>query len=137
METAEIILADTGLTPEIDQGLLEIALGDFEGEREADLRDRMGEAFDHWRGLHFTKAAPNGESIFDAIKRLGATLASVGTRHSEENVLLVAHQGINMAIMSAISGRTDLEDLANFRQRNDQVEVWDLSKGVRLERFEV
>ena len=137
VETAEIILAGSGLEAHADERLLEISLGDFEGEREADLRERLGAEFDSWRGLCFTEAAPNGETIFDAIERVSGLVEELSQRAVEENVLIVAHQGVNMALMAAISGRHDLESLADFRQRNDQVEVWDLARRSRRERFDV
>ena len=114
LETAEIIVAGTRLVPSIDESLLEISLGDFEGEHEGVLKERMGDAFDRWRALHFTEAAPDGESIFTAIKRIEPTLSAVHRAGVEGNVLLVGHQGINMAIMAAVSKRHDLESLADL-----------------------
>ena len=136
-ETAEIIVTGTKLTPEIDTTLLEIRLGDFEGEHEATLKEQMGDAFDRWRALHFTTAAPGGETIYAAIERIRPTLSAIESITPSENVLLVGHQGINMALMAAMSGREDLESLGDFRQRSDQVEVWDLERGDRIERFDI
>lgn len=137
VETAHIIIAGTGLTSETDALLLEISLGDFEGVHEATLKETVGDEFDRWRARHFTEAAPNGETLYEAIHRVQPLLATLSTSSAQQNVLLVGHQGINMAIMAALSKRQDLESLADFRQRNDQVEVWDCARGVRIERFDV
>ena len=137
VETAEIIVAGTGLAPETDEALLEISLGDFEGEHEAALKRRMGDDFDQWRALHFTKSAPGGETLYEAMDRIRPSLATIQALGADNNVLIVGHQGINMAIMAALSGCHNLANLADFRQRNDQVEVWDLDRGERIERFDV
>ena len=136
-ETAEIIFASTDVDPQIDTALIEISLGDFEGELEETLKTRLGDVFDEWRTQHFTKAAPNGETIDEAIERIQPTLASIRGMQGEPDVLLVGHQGINMAIMAALSGRKDLQSLGDFRQRNDQVEVWSIERGERIRRFDV
>ena len=137
VETTEIIVAGTGLVSEPDEALLEISLGDFEGEHETALKQRMGDAFDQWRALHFTKSAPQGETLYEAMDRIRPVLKTLQRLGSGQNVLIVAHQGINMAIMAVLSGCEDLASLADFRQRNDQVEVWDLEQGMRIERFDV
>ena len=137
VESTEIILAGTGLVAEIDASLVEISLGDFEGEYEATLKAQMGDAFERWRGLHFTEAAPNGESLYAAIDRIRPTLSAIRASGVDQNVLMVAHQGINMAIMAGLSTRVDLPSLADFRQRNDQVEVWDYERGERIDQFDV
>ena len=137
IETANIVTVNTGLTPEIDESLLEISLGDFEGMHEATLEENIGDEFNRWRSLHFTEAAPNGETIYEAIDRVQPLLSALVSSGTDQNVLLVGHQGINMAIMSALSKRQDLESLADFRQRNDQIEVWDCVQGERIERFDV
>ena len=137
LDTANIITAGSTPIPEIDESLLEISLGDFEGVYEATLKETIGDGFDRWRSLHFTEAAPNGETLFEAIERVQPLLSNLITMSADQNVLMVGHQGINMAIMSALSKRQDLGSLADFRQRNDQIEVWDSARGERMERIDV
>ena len=136
-ETAQIIVAGDDVETYVDPDLIELSLGDFEGQSEADLRASMGEEFDAWRASCFTQAAPNGETIFDAIVRAARALEALIAGQPTNNYLLVAHQGMNMAVMALLSGRTDLKSLSDFKQANDQVEVWDTVQGRRLERFSV
>ncbi len=135
VETARIVLNDTGTALSVDPRLTEIALGEYEGRKEAELREELGTAFSAWRDACFTVPAPGGESILDAMRRALAALARFENDAGDENLLIVGHQGINMAIMAAISGRTDRQSLMSFKQRNDQVEVWDLGSKHRLEGF--
>ncbi len=44
---------------------------------------------------------------------------------------------VNMAIKVAISGKSNIEIAATFRQSNDQVDVWDMQKVQRIEQFKV
>lgn len=136
-ETARIVLENTATALVTDQRLTEIALGDFEGCLESDLRRALGTAFDEWRRLNFTRGAPHGETVHEAIDRAAAVLGEIGEASRHGDVLIVAHQGINMAMMAAISGCSAAEDLAGFKQRNDQVEVWDTATRRRVTRFEV
>lgn len=136
-ETAEIILVDTDVEARVDADLIELSLGDFEGQPEADLRVSMGSKFDRWRAGCFTEPAPNGESLYEGIERARRALETLIAGQPAANCLVVAHQGMNMAIMASLSGCTDLESLVDFRQANDQVEIWDTVKGRRIERFNV
>ena len=40
-----------------------------------------------------------------------------------------------MAMMVVLSGRSDTGSAAGFRQRNDEVDVWDMDRGERIEVF--
>ena len=130
--TAEIILEGCGVTLSVDDNLQELSLGDFEGRYEAHLRDELGCKFEQWRAKHFREPAPNGESVHDAIHRLVPLVERLRAVDTSGNLMVVAHQGINMAMMAAISGRTDLASLASFKQRNDQVVMWDLASNQHL-----
>lgn len=136
-ETAGIVLQDTGLDAWPDADLMELSVGDFEGQLESTLKTSLGDGFDQWRDGCFTEPAPNGESLFEAMQRAERALnLLIGEAHGE-NSLMVAHQGINMAVLATLSKRTDIESLVGFRQANDEVEVWDTEAGVRLRKFKV
>ena len=136
-ETATIILQQCDLEAGIDNDLIELSVGDFEGQPESELQATMGQAFDDWRAGCFTRAAPNGETVFEAMVRAERVLASLIAGRHDDDFLIVGHQGINMAIMASLSRRTDIDSLTDFKQANDQVEVWDTRSGKRLERFSV
>ena len=137
VETAKIILedSDTPFTPE--PTFMEISLGDFEGQLEADLRKRMGPAYDAWRDTQYTVAPPNGESILQGAERVYDALMALKASAIAGDVLIVAHQAVNMAMKVAISGRSDISSAASFRQSNDEVEVWDMAQHARIDQFKV
>jgi len=135
VETACIILEGSGLEPVIEPRFIEVSLGAFEGRLEADLRLELGEAYDQWRAMQYTLAAPGGESILDAAARVAPALQLLRPLAAGGNVLVVAHQAVNMAMKVALSGRTDRASAAEFRQNNHEVDIWDMAAGRQLERF--
>lgn len=137
VDTARIIVQGTDTPYEPEPGFMEITFGDFEGQLESDLRDRYGSAFDEWRDSQYTTAPPGGESIIDGARRVKPYLDELREDAMEGDVLVVAHQAINMAMKVAISGRSDVESAAGFRQNNNEVDVWDMARGERIEMWQV
>jgi broad specificity phosphatase PhoE len=136
--TAEILLDGTGLEAVIEPRFIELSMGDFEGELEADLAQRYGAAYDDWRAAQYTVPAPGGgEDIITAAARVRPALVELTALAIAGDVLVVAHQAVNMAMKVALSGRTDIDSAATFRQHNHEVDVWDAERGTRLEVFSV
>ena len=135
VETLHILLEDDPVPHRPEAALLELALGEYEGRLEAEIRAAEGEAFDRWRETGFRQAAPGGESIADGIARVRPLLDELRAVASESDVLLVAHQAINIAIKAALSGRDDDAALAAFKQANDEVDICDPLSGVVVERL--
>jgi broad specificity phosphatase PhoE len=135
--TARIILEGTGLTACVEPAFIELSMGDFEGRYEADLAAEHGTAFEAWRDSQYIIAPPNGESIVGSAERVRPALEALAPQAIAGEVLIVAHQAVNMAMKVAISGKTDVASAASFRQHNDQVDVWDMARRERLESFRV
>ena len=137
VDTARIILegTDTPFVPE--PGLMEVSLGDFEGRLEDDLRLELGPAYDVWRDTQYTMAPPGGESIIEGARRVAQYLEPLREAATGGHILIVAHQAINMAIKVALSGRSDVASAATFRQDNNEVDVWDMESGTRIEMWKV
>ena len=134
-QTAEIILSETNIPIDFDDRLIELSFGEFEGHYEAELHDKFEETFDEWRRQCFLDAAPGGESLDEAVTRVSSLVHEI--RRTNGNCLIVAHQAINMAVMAAISQRKDVASLLDFKQRNNQLECWDLLRGTRIERVTI
>lgn len=135
--TATILLLDSGLESIIEPALIEIDLGEYEGELESVLRERYGARFDHWRLQRFAVPAPRGESFSQAVDRLRQGMGGILERAVEEEVLLVGHQAINAALKSLISGREERADVDSFFQANDEIDVWDVARGERVEQLKL
>jgi len=133
-ETAQIILEGTGVVAVSDARLLEIELGEYEGRRESELRAEFGDDYTAWRAANFTIAAPGGEDLATAMHRVGPVMGHWGRHAQRQDVLIVAHQMINMAMKAVISGVHDRGSLATFKQGNDEVDIWDAA-GRRIDCF--
>lgn len=137
-QTAQIILEGKATELVVEPLFIELEFGGFEGEYEADLKERYGEAFEQWRESQYTLTPPaGGENIIDGAKRVIPGLEKILPEAKVGNVLLVAHQAVNMAIKVAISGKTDIQSAASYRQNNDEIDVWDIVANTRLEQFKV
>ncbi|MCB1220401.1 MAG: histidine phosphatase family protein [Planctomycetales bacterium] len=137
VETARIIVQGTDTPYQPEPGFMEISFGDYEGRLETELQDEYGSAYTKWRESQYTTAPPGGESILDGAARVKPYLIQLLQSAIDGDVLVVAHQAINMAMKVAISGRSDVESAAGFRQNNDEVDVWDMQERERIEMWKV
>ena len=134
-ETAQILGEEVGCYVETESALTELDLGDFEGQLESDLRERDPIGYEAWReGCHL-RAAPGGETIHDVAARVGQFVAGLDD-HSGD-ILIVGHQGVNMAIKAQLSNCFSQECLTSFRQQNDEIDVWQLSPAKSLRQLRV
>ena len=136
--TAEVILDGSGTPLAVEEGLIELEFGGFEGRLESELRSELGEAFESWRESHYTLPPPlGGEDIITGAERVRPALERMRPQALIEDVLAVAHQAVFMALKVAITGRTDVASARAFKQNNDEVEAWDLARGECYARFKV
>ena len=96
---AEIIGARLGLTPIRERNLRELDIGLWEGKSWAEL---MEEYPQEWRARLADMAnyrAPRGESLSDLSDRVMPVIKGLASRHTGEEVLVVAHGGTNRVIL--------------------------------------
>jgi alpha-ribazole phosphatase len=115
LETAAPIAERHGLTPQIHDDLREIDFGELEGERYEDLERRRPELFRSW--MQWAKdptrvAFPGGESFAELRTRALAAAEEIRECHHGSSAALVAHGGVNRAILAA---SLELPDHALFR----------------------
>lgn len=125
IETASII---TGLPPdeiEISPALAEAELGDWEARYEEGIIAELGDAYFAWTEHAGLIPPPNGESLFHVMARLYEPLEAWLAEAVEKNVLIVAHQGTNAALLMLITGSVSKESAKAFRRNNSQVDVID------------
>ena len=123
IETARAI-ADDDSRILIDDRLIEIDLGEYDGRYEDDIEQQIGtQQYDLWRKNNFRTAAPGGET-FDQLRNRVEEFYSHLVESETDQSIIVAHQGVLMALKSVISGRSSATALGSFKQQNDVVEVW-------------
>ena len=124
VETAKILLQGSHVIAQNNLALAELDMGDYEGCKEKDVRDLLGnEKYDQWRSTMMRVPAPGGESITDVACRLQPVITWLGQQIG--NVLIVGHQYVNMALKAQLCNRFDSSDLLEFKQANDEIDIWD------------
>ena len=110
---------------EIDSRLVELDFGEFEGRLESELGKELGERYDEWKSRMDLDPAPSGEGSLDVARRgepvLSALLDTPG------HVLVVGHQVVNMALKAKLSNCFTVACLESFRQRNDEIDLWEIT----------
>ena len=136
-ETAKIIGTETCTITE-DQRLIEIDLGDYDGLFEDDISRQVGEEkYQQWRSQNFLIPAPNGESFAQLRTRVGEFLVRIEEQHKDSRVMIVAHQGVFVALKSVISNNTEPDVLEGYKQKNSEIEVWNTATRRCESRWEV
>ncbi len=124
-ETAEILMGGFDLALEIDSRLVELDLGEFEGRLESELRKELGERYDEWKSRIYLDPAPSGEGILDVARRVEPVLPALFD--TPGHVLVVGHQGVNIALKANLTNCFTVECLSSFRQRNDEIDLWEIT----------
>ena len=86
-QTDQAVADLKGLTPIVDERLIETNFGDFEGA------PRYCEGYQAAKRDHF-KRYPNGESYFDMAYRIYNFLFEIKEKYADKKVLVVSHGGV-------------------------------------------
>jgi broad specificity phosphatase PhoE len=133
-QTAEemyTVLSDGGIAlpePLVVEALHEIDLGEWEGKRVREIRERFPDAYEargHALGTYHT---PGGESFLEAGVRFQKAIeAYLPDLDESESLLVVAHAGVIRAYLSLRMGR-DLDHLMDLPLPNASVTELQLSR---------
>lgn len=116
-DTAQAIADATGAPLTIDERLIEVDYGRFEGLDRAGASARFGAAFDAWRADPFGAPVPGMEPLADALERARAGTAAALETH--EHPVIVGHQGILRVVLVALG---ELAPGDYFTKRLDEAE---------------
>jgi ribonuclease H / adenosylcobalamin/alpha-ribazole phosphatase len=89
-QTAEAVAAATGVAVEVDEGLMELDFGDWEGLSFGEARARWPAELTAWLADPAV-APPGGESFDQAAARVGPALDRVVAAHPGQVVVVVSH----------------------------------------------
>ena len=114
LQTIAPLAKHAGLEPVVEDGLAEIAYGNWEGltKEEARAQDPEGYA---WYAVDTTsRAAPGGgETAFQVAARAMPVLERIKARHTEGRVLVVSHKATIRIMICALLGM----DVRQFRDK--------------------
>ena len=99
-----------------DEGLQEIAHGEWEGLLASEIRARDPERLQAWREAPETVQMPGGESLQGVLDRTWPALArACEGLGADDTLLVVAHDAVNRVLLCKVLG-LPLSRLWNFRQ---------------------
>jgi broad specificity phosphatase PhoE len=101
--TAQAIADAIGLEPEIEEGLQEMSIGDWEGRTFAHLRD-VDRLWERWKADP-SFAPPNGESPLLFTTRVPGTFQKLVEAHPGETILVVSHGGVISNLLAQWLGK--------------------------------
>jgi broad specificity phosphatase PhoE len=128
-DTAAVI-HDAGYPPcpfEVEPGLTEQDLGEWQGLRHADLPARLADPAHPFWPLGAAETPPGGESMVQVMARVGDTMERLAEAHGERDVICISHGG---AIRAAVAHALGVDAQACLH-----LSIQNLSLTV-LERFE-
>lgn len=114
--TAEIALGARAGMLALDEGLAEIAHGEWEGKLASEIRAVDPERLRAWREAPETVRMPGGESLDEVMTRSWAALVRACEGLADDDVLLVvAHDAVNRLIVARVLG-LPIARMWSFRQ---------------------
>ncbi len=116
--TAEAILAGRSLALELDDRLIEISHGEWEGQLATDIEISHAEMLGVWRTKpgRTAPAGPGAETLGDVEVRAWAALERVCSKLGpDETALVTAHDAVNRVLLCRVLG-IPLERIWSFRQ---------------------
>lgn len=115
--TAEIIAKNQNLSCILDDRLVEMNFGDWEGLTHEQIKKSYPEEFKIWRSEPHMATIPNGETISIVQERMVAFLNDIIIKSGDENILVVSHSAtIKLLLLHILS--MDLNHYYNLQQDN-------------------
>jgi broad specificity phosphatase PhoE len=115
-QTIDHVARQLGIPPVIDERLNEIDSGCIEGMSDEEIQQNYPEV---WQGFHERSTDfcfPEGETGEEARQRIAGFLEEKRQAHSDENILLVSHEGLIRILMC------HLMDLPVYKRWNFHVD---------------
>jgi len=113
--TAEI--ASGGREVMVDERLIEVDFGDWEGKTKEEFIAENAFLWDNWMNApENNKAGGTGESATEIVARVSSFFDEMISRHENQTIMVVGHNGINRLFMASKLGMP----LKNYRQLAQQ-----------------
>jgi broad specificity phosphatase PhoE len=119
-QTASLL---AGFEPEIDERLVEMAWGDWEGRTLVDLREELGDLMVAWEAKGLDFHGPNGESPRDVQTRMAPMLQEIAAAGAP--TLAVTHKGFIRALY-ALAIDWDMVNKPPVKLLDDRVHLFKL-----------
>ncbi len=127
VKSAEIVAGPFNLKPIINDGLKERNFGAWEGMTFDEIKEKWPDAFNAWAENPLQFSPMEGESTLDVRDRAMKTFNDIVPKHKEESIAIVAHGGLNRAILCELLC-VPLENIFRIEQdfaALNEIELWD------------
>jgi alpha-ribazole phosphatase len=111
--TAEALTSRVTIPTTFDDGLREVAYGEWEGLRHEDVKERWPEAYEHWARDPASRGTPGGETAFQVAARAVPVIERIREKHEHGRVLVVSHKATIRILACSLLGL----DVRLFRDR--------------------
>ena len=113
LDTARAVAAPHGLAVQIEQGLIEMDIGEADGLTLAEVGSRYPGLLEAWASEEGPdQPMPGGERLVDVQERAWAAVQDLAARHADETVAAVAHNFVILTLLVRVLGIR----LAQFRR---------------------
>lgn len=113
LDTARVAADAIGLDVVVDEGLIEMDVGEIEGATFEVMRKRYGELLRRWFSQEVGDVPmPGGESLRDVQDRAWAAIQRIRESHPDDTVLAVTHNFVILTLLCRVLGLS----LTHFRQ---------------------
>jgi phosphoserine phosphatase len=129
LETANLCASYHRLDVKIEERLIEINHGEWEGLLSHEVGERWGAELQLWRTKVIGVQMPGGENIDEVRDRSMVALNHIVQLHQDQTVLIVAHDAVNKAILCSVL-ETDLSHFWQIKQDNCCMNVIEYIEGV-------
>ncbi len=119
MQTARLAFGDA-LAIEPREGLREIRLGKWEGEKATTLRRRYPREVELWFHRPSAVRIPGAETVGQFRRRVAREIGGIRAAHADGEIAIVTHGGVICAYLTFALGMK-LDDLWSFKIRNGSV----------------
>lgn len=118
IQTAEIINKGRNLEIKLDERLAERDPGTMLGKKRKEINKEI------WNSLSLDKTPENAETLKAGLIRTRSILNEIHSTYPNEKVLIVTHNFICKCIWMIEDEITDLEQINNFYQENNEVKKY-------------
>ena len=111
--TATPLSEATGQPLIIRDGIKECNYGEWEGKTKAEVNEQFHDDYVHWMTEPAWNAPKGGETAVEVRNRAMVVIAEIEEKHTDGNVLLVAHRTTLRIVLCSLLGM----DLGRYRDR--------------------
>ncbi len=127
-QTAEIIAQATGLKPLVEEGLVELNYGSWEGKTFREIIERERETLAAWKADPGGMAPPGGETGIEVLNRVAGVMEGLARQHHRGKVALVCHKTVSRLAVCYALGVSATEYRRRLTMENAAVNIVERSR---------